>query len=292
MLKYHIKMDFCDDYSRLVKYWMQKQGLQSDKDGWDLWYEYFNFQKKNIVPQKRKVWKSKEFSCPQEFEKGLGMLIQRFEQGKDISMYLSKMAQNPSKGDDLLYDWGIYHFHLGEKIDSKTGYCERTGPLLFAKVDDMNVYLINVYRHGAWTKQEMLKIIYNNWPNIIERYRIPEVVRVTEKPSDSEYAEIRKAHRSIFLEVEENAVYWAPGGGYMASGHSIEITRHCDRIYNGLKEFEFDIKTKRFHDVIRYIEMCTRTELGNELHFMLWEEKNELYIVELHSKIALTKLTF
>lgn len=290
MLRYHIIMDFCDDYSRLVRYWMQKQGLQSNKDGWDLWYEYFNFQKKNIIPRKRKVWKSKEFFCPQEFEKGLEMLIQKFERGENVSGHLSKMAKDPSKFDDLLYDWGIYHFHLGERSNPKTGYIERTGPLLFARVDEENVYLINIFKHGEWTKQEMLRIIHQNWPQIVEQYKLPEVWSTTQF-TDEEYAAVRRSHATALVEVEKNAVYGLLGGGYMSSGHSAEIASHCDSIYNWFKELESAIK-KELHRIIKYIEVCTGITPDYNLHFMLWSIKNEIHIVELHSHVDLVRLQF
>ena len=168
-LQYKIEMDLCEDYCEMVHSWMKEHGVQSDKDGEDLWYDFFNLQKKSVSPQKRIVHYSKEFACPSEVELGLKLLVQKFENGDDVSLHLSKDATSPSEFDGLLYDWGIYHFHLGETIDHQTGRIERTGPVLFAKIDNENVYCINVYSHGKnvqqpWAKQDLLKIIHNNWP--------------------------------------------------------------------------------------------------------------------------------
>ena len=168
-LQYKIEMDLCEDYCEMVHSWMKEHGVQSDKDGEDLWYDFFNLQKKSVSPQKRIVHYSKEFACPSEVELGLKLLVQKFENGNDVSLHLSKDATSPSEFDGLLYDWGIYHFHLGETIDHQTGRIERTGPVLFAKIDNENVYCINVYSHGKnvqqpWAKQDLLKIIHNNWP--------------------------------------------------------------------------------------------------------------------------------
>ena len=72
------------------------EGLRSHKDGEDLWYDFFNLQKKSVSPQKRIVHYSKEFACPSEVELGLKLLVQKFENGDDVSLHLSKDATSPS----------------------------------------------------------------------------------------------------------------------------------------------------------------------------------------------------
>ena len=117
---------------------------------------------------------------------GLKLLVQKFENGEDVSPHLSKGATSPAEFDGLLYDWGIYHFHLGETIDNQTGRIKRTGPVLFAKIDDENVYCINIYCHGKnvqqpWTKQDLLKIIHNNWPQTIAKWKLPDGINYIQK---------------------------------------------------------------------------------------------------------------
>lgn len=114
-LQYKIEMDLCEDYSEMVQSWMKEHGVQSDKSGEDLWYDFFNLQKKSVRPQKRAVHYSKVFACPPEVELGLKLLVQKFDNGEDVSQHLSKDAASPSEFDGLLYDWGIYHFPQPEK---------------------------------------------------------------------------------------------------------------------------------------------------------------------------------
>jgi len=233
---------------------------------------------------------SKEFICQQKHKKGLELLIQKFEKGEDVTKHLSIMAYNPSIPDLLLYDWGIYHFHLGKDIDPRTGYIIRTGPLLFAKVDEENVYLINIYEHRNWSKQEMVKILFNNWPDSIEPYRFSEAWSIGEF-TDEEYATIRKAHKSTLVEAEKNAVYGFLGGGYSSSGHSLQVISFCDNIYNWFKELETGIK-RELPSIIKYIEKCTGKAPSHNLHFMLWSEQDGIHIVELTAKVELAKLEF
>lgn len=76
-MQYKIEMDLCEDYSEMVQSWMKKHGAQSDKDGEDLWYDFFNLQKKSVRSQKHVVHYSKEFTCPAEVELGLKLLVQK-----------------------------------------------------------------------------------------------------------------------------------------------------------------------------------------------------------------------
>ena len=178
MIERQVIMDLCEDYSQMVRLCLLERGIKSDKTGTDLWYDFFNLQKKTINATPRSTLVSEEFSCPDELLPGLNLLIDKLKPGQDVSLHLSKDALSPTEFDGLLYDWGIYHLHLGEIIDPATGRIERTGPVLFLKIDENSAYLINVYNHGRgikqpWSMQELIQIIHNNWPSIIAKYRFP-----------------------------------------------------------------------------------------------------------------------
>mgnify|MGYP007106143797 FL=1 len=297
-LQYKIEMDLCEDYCEMVHSWMKEHGVQSDKDGEDLWYDFFNLQKKSVSPQKRIVHYSKEFACPSEVELGLKLLVQKFENGDDVSLHLSKDATSPSEFDGLLYDWGIYHFHLGETIDHQTGRIERTGPVLFAKIDNENVYCINVYSHGKnvqqpWAKQDLLKIIHNNWPQTIAKWKLPDGIELCPEsitlPSDSQYAFLRRSGISTAIFVDKGIAYISPGGGYMSTGHSQEIVLYCQRVHNTLKHCELHIGNS-ITSLVKQIEEITGKPVGRRLHFKLIEIDNVLYVEEKQSKITLFKV--
>ena len=297
-LQYKIEMDLCEDYCEMVHSWMKEHGVQSDKDGEDLWYDFFNLQKKSVSPQKRIVHYSKEFACPSEVELGLKLLVQKFENGDDVSLHLSKDATSPSEFDGLLYDWGIYHFHLGETIDHQTGRIERTGPVLFAKIDNENVYCINVYSHGKnvqqpWAKQDLLKIIHNNWPQTIAKWKLPDGIELCPEsialPSDSQYAFLRRSGISTAIFVDKGIAYISPGGGYMSTGHSQEIVLYCQRVHNTLKHCELHIGNS-ITSLVKQIEEITGKPVARRLHFKLIEIDNVLYVEEQQSKITLFKV--
>lgn len=294
MLRYNLSMNLCADYSNMIKAWMQKNGVKSDKTGWDLWYDYFNLQKKTIRVRKRNVLFSKEFICPPKVQTGLNLLVNKFKDGENVTPHLSKQALNPSKFDELLYDWGIYHFHLG-KANFNTDRIERTGPLLFARIDDNNVYCINIYSHGKnvsppWYKQEMIQIIHRNWPEIIEHWRLPDAVSANPKLTDQEYKQVRQNHLNTLIEVEEGVVYFSPGQGMSSSGHSSELVFLCDRIWNTLKKCELYIREHILTFILAIQSNTGMLSDGKELYFKLWHENDNFYVIDIASQTALLKV--
>lgn len=223
-------------------------------------------------------------------------MVEKLETGQDVSAYLNKTSNNPDFFDMLLYDWGIYHFHLGEKKERNSNYIERTGPVLFARVDPDDVYFIQIYRHGKgvakqpWSRQEMVKIIHENWPWTIKNYLIPGVCCMTEKISDEGRAILRENGILSFVEVSENVVYMPMGGGYASSGHSEEIVALCNRIHNNLKWAELKI-IGDLPTYIHLIEDQIGKKIDRNIHFILWDSgKGFFYVVDLESKIALAKV--
>ena len=294
MLRYNVSMDFCLDYSNMVKVWMQKNGIKTDKAGWDLWYEFFNLQQKTVRARKRKVLFSNEFTCPFEVQAGLDVLVNKFENGENVVPYLSKDAFNPSKFDGLLYDWGIYHFHLGS-VDLKTGHIKRTGPVLFAWVNDDAVYCINIYSHGKnvpppWYKKELIQIIHNNWPELIKQWKLPELTQLVPHPTDDDYKWARQEHLYTCIEIAEGTVYAPPGRGLTSSGHSSEVVLLCNSIWNTLKRNELYIK-EHISSFISVIQARTGVfSYSKKLYFKLWYEDKEFYVVDIGSQTALLKV--
>ena len=224
-------------------------------------------------------------------------LVSRFLDGEDISYYLSKRAHKPSEFDELLYDWGIYHFHLGQTIDS-SGFISRTGPILFARLDDNYVYCINIFCHGRgvappWNKQEMIEIIHENWPNSIASHKIecdgilwPD----NEPPTDEEHAMYRKNHLNIPVETADGTIYHSPGLGYMASGHSIEIQQTCKRIWNTLKMVEMKILTNLPSYISAVQAKMGALSLGTNVSFRLVFCNGEFFVIEAKSSSRLIKV--
>ena len=100
---------------------------------------------------------------------------------KDISKYTSKKTQKvkhtiPRNNfeirdelDKLLYDWGIFHFHLGK--DTGKDYVGRTKELLYVFVYEKTAYFLDVLDHEFYNSQ-LLEVINENWPQLLKKYEL------------------------------------------------------------------------------------------------------------------------
>ncbi|MBR5337765.1 MAG: hypothetical protein IK152_07255 [Lachnospiraceae bacterium] len=193
-------------------------------------FQYYNLIKRQIVAKPRRVLRSKEFICPPEYEKALHSIENCIRNGADLTPFMSLKINNVAYNDLLLNDWGIYHFHLSIR-PRDDGFVGRSEYQIFAYVSGEVVYLLQVYRHDKidlYSQQEIIRILEENWPEVIENNRIPGAVKLTQKINDHEYALLREAHVSTFVELGKNRVYGLIGGGYASNGFSMEAIRQAN----------------------------------------------------------------
>jgi hypothetical protein len=198
---------------------------------------YYTLKKRLIPSRQRIIEKSNSFACPVELQPGLELLERKISAGEDLKPHLSRKLKCLRETDELLFDWGIFHLHLGSELESD-GFIRRTKPVLYARFDDSKAYFINVLNHGAWAMQELLKIIHNNWPESIEQYRLKGVLGVERKFQDNEIKELRSVQINTLIELERGVVYMGPGGGMSASGDSMQSVMEHNRRIGGLEQLE------------------------------------------------------
>ncbi|MEG3958699.1 hypothetical protein [Microcoleus sp. herbarium2] len=142
----------------------------------------------------------------------------------------------------MFYDWGIFHFHLGTNPDPKhQGFVERTDDILFAIADSHTVrmYLIDIHPdQGGFTNQDLLRILEENWPEIIEPHALNCVDELTDNASDSDIASFRKASINSTLQTPGGRFLTPMGGGITIDGASLNITIEADRRKTEVRELE------------------------------------------------------
>jgi hypothetical protein len=279
-------LDLYSDWLEIIKTELQNEGHQTNHiDSDKLSILYFTFQKKLIRPMCRTVLKSDVFNCPPHLAEGLNVLEQKIIHGESLRPYLSRKLKNLDEQDGLLFDWGIYHLHLGTFIEAD-GFIERTGPLLYARFNDQSAYFINILTHGAWTTQELLKIIHRNWPDSIRSYRLKDVIGVANKFEDNQIKKLRNAQINTMIEVDEGAVYMGPGGGLAASGDSADAVRkHLDN-QRGIEQFQ----KRMTNDVSKVLnELFENLDfIRNEnLVFKLKKENGKFFIDEINNEFQI-----
>jgi hypothetical protein len=139
--------------------------------------------------------------------------------------------------DGLFAEWGVHHFHLGTAPSIKNpAYIERTGPLVYALVDDDTFYAINVYGHNDFEESDILETLHRNWPERIARYRGNSVTGGVW--TKSLRRTLRNKNTNVSVTVADGTVYMAIGGGVIASGRNADAVREADYWRLSIRNFQ------------------------------------------------------
>lgn len=220
-----IKIDLYSDWIEYQKSCLQEFGypVATLFDPSQISIAYFNAIKRRIPIRTRNIFKSDIFSCPPDLEEGLQILENNVQSGHDINPNLSRGLKKVDYNDYLLNDWGIFHFHLGRETEGD-GYAERTGPVLFAFVTHHSFYEINIYSHGNWSNIDLIEIVHRNWPHLLEKFRLDDVVQMAYSPDSMMVKEFRKNQINSFIQVTDGTVYSQPGSGYATDGTAADVS--------------------------------------------------------------------
>ncbi|HID7484560.1 TPA: hypothetical protein ACXHWU_002229 [Morganella morganii] len=217
-----IECDFINDWYSLMRdllvnhYKFNQSDVDAIQDD-ELPFKYIYLEERLVKKAKRKVYISNSFSCPSDIKPGWDGLKNKIENGEDLTPYLSKKISNLDYHDKMFNEWGIHHFHLGSRMIG--GFIERTGCLLYALVTSDGVYAINIYQHDNWTRDSILQTIHDDWPNLIDKYKLNQGV-MTHGVTPNERAILRKSNINSFFTASNGDIYMPTGGGSVASGYS------------------------------------------------------------------------
>lgn len=190
---------------------------------------WFNYQRRLIKPNKRKILPNPILSCPAEVQDGWQMLQNEVENGTDLTPRLSRKIEDADYNDAFLNDWGFHHFHLGVAYDEKhPRQMKRTDFVLAAVVDAVDFYPISFIRHRRWNDQSILETAVAAFPERFECYRLKGVTDVSMAPSNDDTELLRKAGVSCIRKIGEG-VYFPPGLGLTSARTSLAATMDLDR---------------------------------------------------------------
>lgn len=196
----------------------------SDQDcaiRWQAW-------KRRTVPTgARTVLKASGFNCPSHLQQGLADLEQAFTTGAKIWPWQSKLIDRPAFEDGLYNDYRVVHFHIGVGFET-SGYINRTGKLLFAIVDSASVHEIGIYGHGDWYELDILDIIDENWPNLLDAVTIRGLNVSNCARTRDEVKALREAKVVSIIKLNSGRIIAPPGGGIATDGTSIEAVSSTD----------------------------------------------------------------
>ena len=196
---------------------------------------YFNTCLLFPIPQTYLVHIHRDFICPPECKEGYELLLHKIQSGEKFGAHLSKTTQATENHDLMLYDWGIYHFHLGTTIEND-GYAQRTSKLLYAYIDNQDIYFVGIFDHGKWNDQDLIEIIHKYYPWSIKNWAVdgqPEIVL-----SEEDRKRMRKANVNTFVIMNDGTAYLGPGWGYTAAGTSAKVRMQANDKFHEARNFE------------------------------------------------------
>jgi hypothetical protein len=279
-----LKADFEADWiAGLRAHMIQVQGWAPAEveslDDRDVPIHYFESRRRRLAPQARTLKIADNFRCPSEKEAGWKALQDKVRKGEDLNPHLSSRHAFLLNRDGLLAEWGVHHFHLGTKRDPKNpAFVKRTGPLVYALVDDNTFCAINVYTHNDFEEGSIVESIHRNWPDMISKYQMKDVTGgVWDK---TQRRTLRSKNANVFVTTAGGTVYMPISGGVMASGVNSEAVRDADYWQMEIRSFQ-----TRFEDQLADLlpTLAQQGYAGEE------ELEAELRIVEIGYQVFFPK---
>ncbi|MGN8233225.1 hypothetical protein ACTHAL_001453 [Priestia flexa] len=239
-----MKIQLQNDYKKVVLRKIAEKGLKisEDKNDENMILQYYSYLRKKAFEGPHEILKSEEFSCPEEVKAGFEKLEKIIQEGGDIRPYFNRTASDLTAYDDMFADWGIMHFHLGDEMMPGQNLVKRGNPVLFAYMHDDKVYLINIFTHGHWSDKEVIQIMYNNWPQLLELYILKDIISISHEPDRTDITKLRKSgvmySFSITDSKGEKVFLMSPGLGLNTARTSNIDSRIFGDIMNRLRNIE------------------------------------------------------
>lgn len=286
--RWMVTIDLCDDLNTVAYKNLLAMGYNdvSKDDALNL---YYNCIKRKVDRRPRKVYVAKEMKCPEGYEVALAEFISKVESGDNLVPFQSRKILHVDYNDLLLNDWNIHHFHLTRRMRTD-GFACRSKYQLFAYVTEASFYIIQIYPHDTvdlYSRQDIVRILHTNWPEVISRYRIKGVESLPEEIDDHQYGQLRDSHISTFVEVEKGCIYAMLGGGYMSNGFSTEALMVADKWRRIARVFEEQIISNMNTTQLTLENYIGRPVKEFEYHLLWIDSEDEFTLAERNSHTIL-----
>lgn len=276
-----MRINLKEDFKNLIVDEAMKLGHQLSRhdEFRKVYYDYLNLyiripnvQKWNVQTSSHLA--SKLLNLSQGIQSGLNYFIQQAQNGADLRPHISKLINQISYSDMMLYDWNIYHFHLGTKIE-QDGFVTRTNEIVFAMISKNEMYLLDILPHkGSFYEQDLLSIIDNEWPHLLVPYINASIIAVSHPPTNDDVKLARQSGLQTIVQLPSNKVLFPMGGGYSTSGTSVKIQMQVIRVTKHLYEIEKFIKEDKADQIKRFLGLPYTHYLGCEFELLSYNGKN------------------
>lgn len=264
----------------------------------DLIYTYANLRQRMINAKPREILYASNFERLPDYDDGLKFLENKIITGDNLIPHLSRQIFKPREQDGMLFDFGIYHLHLGTTPDAKYPYLiQGREKILYCLFDDEYAYFLTIDSHGRWNDLDLLRIVRDSFPKKLESWELKDAVGLTFNPTEEERLSLRKSGVNMPIELD-GKFYISLGGGFTTAKTSALAVMEMNRFYRRYRNIEKIVKN-HFANDDEYAQGLNTDSLNLSLQsftpFVLIDsEKNvtvELDLSDDRMKIKVTKNT-
>ena len=215
---------------------------------------YWTWQERFPAPRPRTPHRSRELDASaqaQTYAAELAELERKMTAGEDLTPQLSErvetayISDNERPGlhprnrdadrDRMLNAWGIHHLHLSS-APGRGGFNARGGDLLYAVFRPDDAYLLGIYTHNDWAREELVRVIVRNWPDAGLFLKSNYVQGTRATFTDEDRPRLRRANVNEALFEVDGAFYGPPGLGQTARGGSFAAARRAMGYMDNLRQ--------------------------------------------------------
>ncbi len=206
---------------------------------------YWTWRERFPAARPRAVHRSRELAASPDATQhaaDLAELERKMTAGEDLTPHLSERvevayipdADRPSVDrrmrdadrDRMLNAWGIHHLHLSSAPGRGT-FTARGRDVLYVIFRPDDAYLLGVYTHDDWAREELVRVIVRNWPDAGLFVKSATAVGARARFSDEDRRALRRANVNEALYEIDGAFYGPPGLGQAATGGSFAAARRA-----------------------------------------------------------------
>jgi hypothetical protein len=214
---------------------------------------YANWQSRFVRPQPREVLRSPAFDTNPvvaERRAAIDEIMGDIKTGNLLTKYLSKdvdngfvLPRNQKKKrfrgrkdlDLLLNDWGVHHLHTNTAMGAD-GFVVRSGPLIFAVFKPTRAYLIDVMKHGDWTRDHVVRVMVETWPEEGLARELRGIIAPPNERTEKDRSDLRSVGISSFVNMNGRA--YMPSLGITTAGTSTAVSMDVMKVMRTLKGFQ------------------------------------------------------
>ncbi len=200
--------------------------------------------------------------------------------GGNLNIFQSKKIKQTNFFDHLSSEWNIFHFHLSNKIDPKSGFIKQGNTILFCYINDDTIIFLGTDQHraGVFAEKKWIEIIYDHFNYILKPFENKNTENINPDVEGEELQMMWNKGYTIAFRKIRDKVYSAPGIGRATTGQSLIVSKEAISILRWLNEIILQVEDSII-ELSEYLKIdkskiSLKIIIGNEKIELIEENKN------------------